>query len=79
MKWNKAIKLIEDALEAGQKVEIRYHRKWTRNPNEFKWSMVESVSEYNWNNEICKAVNTIHDQLTEGTHIIDEVNIWKGK
>lgn len=77
MKWEKAISQIETALANGLEVEIRYHRKWTRNANDFKWGMVTDVSEYKWHGQICKAINTHFDQLNEGTHIVDEVNTWK--
>lgn len=77
MNWSKAIIKIEAALAEGKEVELKYHRKWARNVNEFKWGMVENVVPYDWNGQICKAVNMHFDQLNEGTHIIDEINTWK--
>lgn len=72
MKWNKAIQKIEKALADGAKsVMVSYHIKYDR----YGWhhDTVENITEYEWNDQICKAVNTYSDQLTEGTHIIDEV------
>lgn len=74
MKWDKAIKQIEAALAEGKTVEIQYHRKWTRNSNEYKWDIVTNVTEYDWFGQICKAVNTYHDQINEGNFIVDEIN-----
>jgi hypothetical protein len=79
MKWIKAVEQIEQALAAGKAVSVRYHRRWiTKFP---QFDKVDSVVEYDWWNntkgcfQICKAVNTYHKQLNEGSHIIDEVII----
>jgi hypothetical protein len=73
MKWNKAVKEIEDALAAGKAASIIYHRKWMK-PDSHA-DLVEDISEYDWQGQICKAVNTRYDQLNEDSHIIDEVII----
>lgn len=71
MKWQKAIQLLEWAIEDGTAVTIRYHRKWnTQLPY---YDKVDSISAYTYEGTECKAVNTYHDQLLESTHIIDEV------
>lgn len=75
MNWNKAIKKIEQALAANEAVSVIYHRKWMKNDSHHL--DVESVIEYDWKGQICKAVNLyeggISDQINEGSHIIDEV------
>lgn len=71
MKWDKAINKIEKALAEGANVAVHYHRKWMKNDSHL--DDVESISKYEWNGQICKAVNTFHDQLNESSHIIDEV------
>ncbi len=73
MKWNKAVDQIEQALAAGKAVSVRYHRKWMTKLPQF--DKVDSVSRYMWNGQICKAVNTYHDQIDGDMHIIDEVII----
>lgn len=73
MLWIKAIEKIEQALAEGATVGVVYHKKWNRNCNEIKKDDVEGIIEYDWKGQICKAVNTTHDQINEGTHIIDEV------
>ena len=76
MKWNKALKQIEAALNEGKQVEIKCHRKWNRNSNEVRWLTVEDVCSYEWKGQICKAVNTNYDQLNEGAYIIEEINVF---
>lgn len=73
MLWIKAIAKIEQALAEGATVGVIYHRKWNRNSNEIKKDDVDAVIEYDWHGKTCKAVNTTHDQINEGTYIIDEV------
>ncbi len=73
MTWAKAIEKIENILDEGTEVEIRYHRKWARNCNEFKYATVDSVGTYKWHGEDLKCVHCHFDILDEGTHIIDEV------
>ena len=74
MKWNTAIKKIEQALEEdGVYVNIHYHRKWMK--NDAHYGYVKNVVEYEWKGQICKAVNTYSDQLIESTHIIDDVTV----
>lgn len=73
MKWIKAVEQIEQALAAGKAVSVQYHRKWM--PQLTPIDKVDSVVEYKYAGEICKAVNTYHNQLNEGSHIIDEVII----
>ena len=73
MKWIKAVEQIEQALAAEKAVSVRYHRKWMKQDEYF--DKVDSVSRYIWNGQICKAVNTYHDQLDGDMHIIDEVII----
>ena len=77
MKWNKAIRMIEEALAENKEVEIKYHRKWNRNENEVRWSMVSHVSEYTdiKSGTVCKAVHTPFYLLDEGNWIIEEINI----
>jgi len=78
MKWNKAVAQIEEALQKGLSVEVRFHRKWARNDNEKDlWSQVDNVSTYDWHGAICKAVNCNFWQLNEGSYIIDEINAWE--
>lgn len=73
MKWNKAVKEIEKAINNGEDVEIRYHIKHdTRQP---RFEKVESISEYEYQGSTCKAINTYHDQVLEGLHVIDEIYI----
>ncbi|WP_458397845.1 hypothetical protein [Anaerotignum sp.] len=73
MKWSKAIAQIEEALAAGKDVEIRYHRKWML--QDAHCDKVYSVPEYEYNGQICKAVDTYCDGIDEGSHIIDAVII----
>ena len=73
MKWNKAVKQIEQALAADKAVSVHYHRKWMKQDSHF--DKVDAVSEYKYEGLTCKAVSTYHDQLLESTHIIDEVII----
>lgn len=73
MNWNKAVKQIEQALTADVAVSVRYHRKWMKNDCHF--DKIDSVTEYEYKGQICKAVTTYHDQINEGSHIIDEVII----
>lgn len=75
MKWNTAINKIEKALAAGSAVSVRYHRKWMLQQAHI--DKVESVNEYAWEGQICKAVSTYYDLLDEGSHMIDEVIIGK--
>lgn len=73
MNWNKAVKQIEKALTAGSAVSVEYHRKWMKNDSHY--DKVDNVVEYEYEGQICKAVNTWHDQINESSHIIDEVII----
>lgn len=73
MKWNTAIKQIEQAMAEGRQVGIEYHRKWERNSRQF--DVVYSVSEYDWNDDVCKGVTTYYDILDEDNYIIDGVVI----
>lgn len=77
MNWNKAIRQIEQALAVDKAVSVEYHRKWMKNDSHC--SAVDSVVEYQWEGQICKAVNlydyAISDQINEGSHIIDKVII----
>ncbi len=75
MKWDKAMKQIEQALAAGKAVSVHYRRKYDRSACKYRYDHVESISSYPWKNEICKAVNTRTDQLDSYSHIIDEVII----
>lgn len=77
MKWEKALKQIETALANNKEVEIKYHRKWAKNIHDYRIGMVENVVEYDWHGDTCKAIDTYYDQVDEGTHIIDEVNIYE--
>ena len=77
MKWEKALKQIEAALTDNKEVEIKYHRKWAKNIHDYRIGMVDNVVEYDWHGDTCKAINTYYDQVDEGTHIIDEVNIYE--
>ena len=77
MKWNKAVRQIEAALNEGKTVEILYHRKWMLNDSHF--DKVDSITEYDWKGKICKAVNTWHDGINESSHIIDEVRVKEGE
>lgn len=73
MKWNKAIKAIEQAMSEDKRVSVEYHIKWMN-----KYSKLEAVTEivsYEWKGAECKAINTGSDQLNEGTHIIDNIYI----
>lgn len=72
MTWSKAIKKIErassdDALD----ITIIYHRKWM--PNDSHIGHLDSVVEYDWRGEKCKAVSLKDDMINEDSHIIDEV------
>ena len=64
---------IEQALAAKKAVSVKYHRRWMTKLPQF--DKVDSVVEYAYTGEICKAVNTYNNQLNEGSHIIDEVII----
>ena len=71
MVWNKAIKQIEDGLNTGANVGVRYHVKRDRH---FSYvNDVESIVDYEYKGKKCKAINLYNNQLNEGTHIIDEV------
>lgn len=71
MKWERAIEILEMALEAGLEVEVRYHRKW--NTQLTYYDKVDCISVYAYEGKECKAVNTYRDQIIETSHIIDEV------
>ena len=73
MNWNKAVKQIEQALAAGSAVSVDYHRKWMK--NDCHYDKVDNVVEYEYEGQICKAVNTWHDQINESSHIIDAVKV----
>ena len=73
MKWDQAIAMIESALAEGKEVEIRYHRKYAKNVNEYRYSMVESVIPYKYKGQTKKAINLHFDQLLDSTHMVDEV------
>lgn len=73
MKWQKAIEKIEYALDSGRTVVIEYHRKW--NLQDSHVDQVDNVVEYEYEGQICKAVNTWHDQIHESSHIIDGVAV----
>lgn len=77
MKWNAAVKQIEELLAEGKTVEIVYHRKWMKNDSHF--DKVDSVVEYAYNGQICKAVNTWRDGINESSHIIDEISVKEGE
>lgn len=77
MKWNAAVQQIGAALKEGKIVEVVYHRKWMKNDSHIE--QVESLSEYQWNGWIHYAVNLFHDQLNEGSHIIDEIILKEGE
>ena len=72
MKWNKAIEKIEQAQKDGAlSILVCYHVKYDRYMRKF--GDVESIITYQYDGKECKAINLAHDQLTEGTHTIDEV------
>ena len=71
MKWNTAIKQIENAIAENKKIEIDYHVKW--NKSNCHIDNFDSIVLYEYNGETCKAVNTWFDQINEGSHIIDDV------
>lgn len=73
MKWNTAIKIIEQAERNGETVSIEYHRKWMKNST--RYGVVDTITEYEYNGEICKAVVTFSDGLDESSHIIDDIEI----
>lgn len=73
MKWNTAIKQIEQAMAEGKKVGVEYHRKWARNGRQF--DAVYSVGEYVFNGEVCEGVTTYYDILDEDNYIIDGIVI----
>lgn len=73
MNWNKALTKIEAALAANRTVVIEYHRKW--NLADSHVDTVESITEYEYEGRICKAVNTFNDQINESSHIIDGVAV----
>ena len=73
MKWNKAIEKIEQALAEDHKVIIEYHRKWMK--NDYHSDTVDNICEYEWQGQICKAVNTYNDQINESSHIIDAIAV----
>lgn len=75
MKWNTAVKKIEQALAAEKAVSVHYRRKYDRSACKYRYDHVDSISTYPWYDQICKAVNTYHDQIAEYSHIIDEVII----
>lgn len=75
MKWNKAVKEIEEAINNGEDVVIRYHIK--HDTRQTRVMDVESVIEYEYKGSMCKAINTYDDQVLEGMHVIDEVAINK--
>lgn len=73
MKWMTAVEKIEAALAANRTVVIEYHRKW--NLADSHVDTVESITEYEYEGRICKAVNTFSDQIHESSHIIDGVAV----
>ena len=73
MKWAKAIAKIEAALAADRNVVIEYHRKWILQDSHV--DTVESITEYEYEGRIYKAVNTFSDQINESSHIIDGVAV----
>lgn len=71
MNWGNAVKKIEQAqAEGALNILIRYHVKWMK---EWRMDTVDDIITYDWHGQTCKAINTFHDQLNEGSHIIDEV------
>ena len=77
MKWNAAVKQIEEALEEGKTVEIMYHRKYHTKISLF--DVVESISEYTWHGLPEYGINTYRDQINDSWHIIDEVKVKEGE
>lgn len=73
MKWNTAIKIIEQAAAKGETVCIEYHRKWMTNST--RYGVIDTIPSYEYNGQICKAVNTFSDTLDESSHIIDGIEI----
>lgn len=73
MNWDKALRQIEQALAEGKDVTVRYHRKWMTNSS--RWDKVYDISEYEWDGETCKVVNTYSDQIDKAMHIIDSVEV----
>ncbi len=71
MKWNKAIKEIENRLAKGEEVTIAYHRKYITAMGYI--DKVWDVNPYEWKGTTCKSVNTSRDLLDEGSHIIDAI------
>lgn len=71
MNWNKAINRIEKALSDGANVAVDYHRKHMVNDRHIH--DVESVVEYDWKGQSCKAISVTGNLLDEDSTIIDEV------
>lgn len=73
MKWNKAVKEIEEAIRYRVDVVVEYHVKHDTRQSRFE--KVESISEYEYQGTKCKAINTYHDQVLEGLHVIDGIYV----
>lgn len=73
MKFETAVKKIEKALEAGKIVTVEYHRKWTK--GERRFDRVDTVTEYEYKGETCKAITTWNDIVDGYSHIVDSVDI----
>lgn len=72
MKWDKAVKKIEDAISNNALcVSILYHRKHDK--NESHWEDVKYVSPYEFEGKTCKAVFTTSNCLDEDAFVIDDV------
>ena len=73
MKWNTAIKIIEQAERNGETISIEYHRKWMKNST--RYGVIDTITEYEYNGETYKGLNTFTDILDESSHIIDSIEI----
>ena len=75
-KWDAAIREIEGALgretaEIGVRVEVEYHRKWSR--EEHRFGYVEKIAEYEYEGKTHKDVMLWHDILQDNAHVIDRI------
>ena len=71
MKWSIAVQRIESALAEGKEVEVRYHRRYNT-----KISLIDKVDmviDYKWHGVPEHDISTWRDQLSDYSHIIDEI------
>lgn len=73
MNWNKAIKIIREAIENDNPVRIIYHRKWMK--QDCHSDTVDKIISYEWKGKNATAISTYHNVVDPYSYIIDEVKV----